>query len=135
MKEHDSEEPRRLMHDVIYAHLSKGKLFTIINPVNLKHPQKIRPADWAVGANLIAFSYSPEAPVRISISMQLSQRSKGKVVVAFDKAVSLSQNAVQSGLKLHKSDFDKSEYGKAISYLSLAAVKGFEERVEILDPQ
>lgn len=135
MKEHDSEEPRRLMHDVTYAYLNKGKIFTILNPVNLEQPHKTRPAEFAIGANLIAFSYSPEAPVRISISIQLVQRSKGKVVVSFDRAVSLSQSAVKSGLKLHKSEFDKSEYGRAISFLSLAAAKGFEERVEMLNPQ
>ncbi len=128
MKEHNSSEPRRLMHDVVLESFDKGKIFRIVNRENSPQPNKYHDVPYHIGANLIAFNASPEIPVRVSLSIQLVKHSSGAVIMSSDLAVSLDSRTVEAGLKLHKPEFDSSDYGKAISLLSRQSVKVFEDK-------
>ncbi len=129
MKEHDSDDPRRLMHEVILSEVRKGNVFNTLNADNSPHPRKYTPAPYHFSANLIAFALKPGLPVRVSISMQLLRYSTGKVIEHSDVAMDMNELAIQQSLKLHKQEFDQSQYGKAIAELSRVAVKQFEEKV------
>lgn len=128
MKEHNSSEPRRLMHDVVLEAFDKGKIFRILNRENSPQPNKYHAAKYHIGANLIAFNASPEIPIRISLSIQLVNHISGAVIMSSDLALSLDSRVVDTGLKLHKPEFDNSDYGKAISLLSRQSVKVFEDK-------
>ena len=128
MKEHTSDEPRRLMHDIMVEELNKGKVLRIVNPQNSAQPQKHHLVPYHVGANLIAFQASEKMPVRVSISMQLVRYSTGNVIMASDKAIDLSPSTIAQGLKMHNREFDNSVYGKALAQLTREATKKFEDR-------
>lgn len=133
MQEHTSDEPRRLMHDVIFQEFAKGNVIEVVNPENAAMPVKPRLAHYHIGANLIAFSIAPKSPMNISLSIQLVDDFSRRVIMQADHALYVDEKVVEEGLKLHNADFDKSQYGKAITALSRAASKLFEERVQKLN--
>lgn len=132
MKEHSSDEPRRLMHDVLVDEINKGKVFNIINTENSPQPTKHHLVPYHIGANLIAFHPHEKMPVRVSVSMQLVKYESGKVIVSSDLAVDVPPATVASALKLHNREFDNSEYGKLLSPLFRISVQKFEEKVKEL---
>lgn len=132
MKEHTSDEPRRLMHDVLVEEINKGSIFNIINRENSPQPTKHHLVPFHIGANLIAFQPNEKMPVRVSISMQLVRYESGKVIVSSDQAVDVAPSVISSALKLHNREFDNSEYGKVLTPLFRIAVMKFEERVKEL---
>jgi hypothetical protein len=133
MQEHTSDEPRRLMHDVLYQEFCKGDLIQIVNPENSSYPVKHRPAHYHIGANLIAFSFAPKSPIHVSLAIQLVDDASKRVIMQADRALYVDEKVVESGLKLHKTEFDNSQYGKAITALSRMAAKLFEQRVQGLN--
>lgn len=128
MKEHNSSEPRRLMHDEVLEAFDKGRIFRIVNRENSPQPNKYHAVAYHIGANLIAFNASPETPVRVSLSIQLVKHSSGAVIMSSDLALNLDSRVVEAGLKLRKPEFDNSDYGKAITLLSRQSVKVFEDK-------
>lgn len=129
MQEHLSDEPRRLMHDVIHNEFAKGSLFKIVNPENSPSMPKYHSASYVIGANLIAFSFRPDEPIHVSISIQLLNKASGNVLLTSDRMMLLEKRIVESGLKMPKPEFDNSEYGKAIVLLSRLSAQTFEEKV------
>jgi len=129
MKEHNSSEPRRLMHDVVLEEFDKGKIFQIVNRENSPQPTKLHKVPYHIGANLIAFNASPKIPVRVSLSIHLIKDSDGKIIMASDQAVSVDARVIEAALKLRKPEFDNSDYGKVITLLSRMSVKVFEEKL------
>lgn len=133
MQEHTSDEPRRLMHDVLLEEFGKRKIIQIVNPENSALVVKYRSANYNVGANLIAFSFASNTPIHVSLSIQLMNKNTGKVILTSDRALAIDERIVESGLKLSKPEFDRSSYGQAIISLTRSAARLFEERVEKLN--
>lgn len=129
MQEHVSDEPRRLMHDVLLEEFAKGNVIKIINPENAPQPVKYRRTDYHVAANLIAFSSAPDVPTNVSLSIQLVKNATGSVILTSDRAVLLDPKLIETGLKLHKPEFDRSQYGQAIIMLSRESAKTFADKV------
>ncbi len=129
MQDHISDEPRRLMHDVLLEEFGKGNVVKILNPENAPQPAKYRPTDYHVAANLIAFSSAPNVPTNVSLSIQLVKNATGRVILTSDRAIFLDPKLIESGLKLKKPEFDRSQYGQAIIMLSRGSVKTFEDKV------
>ncbi len=130
MQEHTSDEPRRVMHDVLLEEFAKSPVLHIVNPENSASPVKFRPSEFVVGANLIAFSIAPNTPMNISLSIQLARKSTARVILTSDRALYLDEKIVESGLKLKKPEFEQSAYGKAIITLSRMAAKAFDAKVQ-----
>lgn len=129
MKEHNSGEPLRLMQDTLLTEFNKGKVFELIDFDRSARPAKNPSTLYHVGASLVAFSYSPKLPTRVSISLQLLN-SHGKVEMTADKAFDIDGKLIDSCLKLHKPEFDRSTYGKALVELCKVSCKAFEEKFE-----
>lgn len=129
MQEHTSDEPRRLMHDVLAKEFAKGNVVRLVNPENAPNPVKLRASRYHIAANLIAFSLAANAPIHLSLSMQLVKDSSREVIMQCDRALYLDEKAVNEGLKLKNSEFENSLYGKALTTLTRAAAKQFEMRV------
>lgn len=132
MKEHKSDEPRRLMHEVVVDEISKGNVLNIVNRENAPQPTKLHPVLYHVGANLIAFQPDDRMPIRVSVSMQMVKYESGKPIMSSDECIDVAPSVVASALKLRNRDFDNSEYGKSLTRLFRAASKKFEERVKEL---
>ncbi len=133
MQEHNSDDPRRLMHDVLFEEFSKGKTIHIVNPENSSTIVKYRAAPYHISVNLIAFSLGPNTFTRVSISIKLSREKSGQIELASDSAMNVDPKVIDSCLKLHKSEFDRSDYGKAITELTGRAAKSFEEKIAKLN--
>jgi|GEM_PF-6681578 hypothetical protein len=133
MQLHCSDEPRRLMHEVILATFAKGGVIAIVNPENSPQPVKYRSANYHIGANLIAFSFAPKTPTHVSLSLQLMKDSNGQVLLTSDRVLEVEQRAIEEALKMSGSDFNKSEYGKALTTLSRLSANTFEEKVKGLN--
>jgi hypothetical protein len=118
------------MHDVLTKEFAKGSVVQIVNPENAPSPVKLRSAHYHIGANLIAFSLASKAPVNVSLSMQLVKDATREVIMNSDRSLYVDESAVESGLKLHNSEFDNSQYGQALTILTRAAAKQFEMRVQ-----
>ncbi len=117
MQEHTSDEPRRLVHDVLTREFGKGN---VVQVVDEKSPSKIKDksAPYKLSANLIAFSFKPNTPMHVSLSMQLLRENTKEILLKSDRALVVDEKAVESGLKLHKNEFDNSNYGKMLTELS-----------------
>lgn len=132
MQEHNSDEPRRLMCDILLQEFARGSVIQVVNQENSRTLSKSYHADYHVGANLIAFSFAPKTPINVSISVQLLDKKTGNVFLTSDRAMFIDENIVEAGLKLHKSEFDNSAYGKALTALSKASAIQFQEKVQHL---
>ncbi len=134
MQEHTSDEPRRLMCEVLLHEFAKGGVLQVVNQENSSTLLKVYHAKYHVGANLIAFSFSQKDPMNVSISIQLLDKKSGNVFLTSDRAMFIDENLVQAALKLDKAGFENSAYGKALTILSRAAAVQFQERVKQLNP-
>lgn len=128
MKEHNSGEPRRLVHDVVAEELTKGNLFHIVNTENTPQPTKPHNAPYHIAANLIAFNASEKMPVRVSLCLQLVESSSSSVVMTSDRSFSIDAQTIQSALKLKQHEFNRSNYGLALDALSRDATKIFQQK-------
>lgn len=133
MQEHTSDEPRRLMCDILLQEFANGGVIQVVNQENSRKLSKVYHANYHIGANLIAFSFAPKNPLNVSISIQLLDKKTGNVFLTSDRAMFIDENIVEAGLKLHKSEFDNSAYGKALIVLSKAAAIQFQEKVKHLN--
>ncbi len=133
MQEHTSDEPRRLMCDILLHEFGKGNVLQVLNQENSSKLLKVYHAKYHVGANLIAFSAGPKTPINVSISIQLLDKRTGRVFLTSDRAIFIDENAVETALKLHNSEFDNSPYGKVLTLLSKEAAMQFQEKVRRLN--
>ncbi len=133
MKEHDSGDPRRLMHEIVTQEFNKGSVFHIVNLENAPTPTKNYKARYQIHSHLIAFVVKPDEPVRVSIQIQLGDHTSGKKLLYSDLALDVESKSIEEALKLHNSSFDSSRYGKAIAVLASKSVKMFEEKASRLN--
>lgn len=133
MQEHTSDEPRRLMCEILLQEFAKGNVVQVVNQENSRILSKVHHADYHVGVNLISFSFAPKTPINVSISIQLLDKKSGNVFLTSDRAMYLDENVVEAGLKLRNTEFNNSAYGKALTTLSKAAAVQFQEKVKQLN--
>ncbi len=124
-----SPEPARLVNQVLREELNKGTLVHIVERKNAPPGAKLEAAQYYVGAKINSLSFLPTNPVRISISMDLTKFSNKEILVVSETARHVEPKVIEASAKLIQADFDKSEYGKALTELSRDAVKQFETKL------
>ncbi len=124
-----SPEPARLVNQIMRDEFNKGSLVHVVERKNVDPAAKLDAAPYYVSAKINNLSLLSTNPVRISINMDLTKFSNKEILVMSETARHVEPKSIEASAKLTQADFDKSEYGKALTELSRDAVKAFEAKI------
>lgn len=124
-----SPEVARLVNKMLHDQFNKGSILHIVERKDVAPGAKLEGAPYYVGAKIDGLSFLGTKPIRVAIIMDLTKFSSRELMVVCETARHIEPQVIESSAKLTGAAFDSSEYGKALTELSLEAVKAFEAKV------